>query len=114
MSVGEIRKLLRQMLGSDEAKSLAARIVIYSRQEDAVNPLVDVFYAGVDESTGLLILELIADIGGPDAMAVLRNIYNFEDDKPNFQRAAIRGLLRNRNNLDKEELEELLGSIGDY
>lgn len=107
-------QLVRHLVGTGEMQPLAARVILLSLQEDAVDPLVDIYYAGVDEKTGVAILEILAEIGGPDALAVLRNVYTFDDEHPAFQRAAARGLLRNRYNLDSEELEDIARYVRDH
>lgn len=114
MTIPDISLLIQQLMSVNEAKRLAARMTLLALEEDAVNPLVDEFYAGVTTTIGEAILEIISEIGGPDALAILRNVYHFEDENAVLRRAAVRGLLRNRENLDKDELDDLLGSMSDY
>jgi hypothetical protein len=60
---------------------------------------------------GIAILELVAEIGGPDALSLLRNVYHFDDQHTAWRNAARRGLFHNRNNLDASELTDLLDNI---
>jgi hypothetical protein len=103
MNADEIRRCLVQLVSADPAERDAAREALYTQQEDAVYPLLDQFYAGVDEATGVAVLGVLADIGGPDALAALRQVFHFEE-RPAWRRAAARGLLRNRANLDHDEI----------
>ncbi len=96
--------LLKQLTDGDAE----ARAALLALDEDAVNPLIDAFHAGVSEAGGLAIIDLVAEIGGPDALTLLRYVYHFEA-RPAWKTAARRGLLLNRSNLDASELAELTG-----
>jgi hypothetical protein len=91
-------------------RPLAARTLLFAMDEAAVEPLIAEFYAGVDDATGVAILDILGEIGGPDALATLWNVYHFEE-KQVFIESAVRGLMRNRLNLDQAETKELLGHL---
>lgn len=96
---------LVQLLGSeDEMNRQAARMILLALQEAAVNPLGDQLYAGVTDAQGVGILNVVAEIGGPDAMAMLRTVFQFGDERPKLQLTAAEGLLRNQANLSPEEI----------
>lgn len=96
--------LVKQFLAGDAE----ARVELLALDEDAVNPLIEAFYAGVGEAGGVAIIDLVAEIGGPDALTLLRYAYHFEE-RLALKEAARRGLLLNQNNLDAQELAELTG-----
>lgn len=56
----------------DERDSVLS--AIYAADEDAVAALTDQFYAGVNEATGLAILEIVSDIGGWEARLLLEDV----------------------------------------
>jgi hypothetical protein len=89
-----IRELLRIFVHGNDAERDAARTEFYRRDEDAVDPLTDEFYAGVDEATGVAILEIISAIGGPDALRLLKYACYF-GDKEAWRDAGARGLADN-------------------
>ena len=101
-------QLVKQITSKDLFESASARRYLLSMEEDAINPLVDEYYAGVTEEQGVAILDIIARIGGPDAMVVLRNIFNFEEKRQSIKLAAALGLLRNRIGLSRNELEDVM------
>ncbi|HLU12016.1 MAG TPA: hypothetical protein VK003_20235, partial [Oceanobacillus sp.] len=68
--------------------------VFLRMDEDAVQPLADELYSGVDEKTGVVILELLAEIGGWEAMVVLQDIYQ-AGGREALVKAAAQGLARN-------------------
>lgn len=80
---------------------------IIALDEDAIHPLVDEFYAGVTDAQGVAILDIVAEIGGPDAMSMLRNVFHFEDSRHKLQYAAAKGLLLNLYNLSPHERDEV-------
>jgi hypothetical protein len=94
-------------LGSpDETAREAAWAALRTLDEDAMDPLTDAFYAGVPEATGVCILNLVAEIGGPDALLLLRSVYD-SSERPAWKRAAASGLLRNADNLEAVERDML-------
>ena len=68
----EMRNLLKRINSGDDS----ARIEILQHDEDAVDALTDEFYSGVNEATGVIILNLLTEIGGPDALLVLVDVAN--------------------------------------
>lgn len=111
MSLDQARRLVQLLTGSNPTQQTVARMLLISLQEDAVEPLIEQFYSGVNEANGKMILNILGEIGGPDALVTLRSVYHF-DDHAGLRRAAAEGLLRNRSNLDKDELEELEQYVG--
>jgi hypothetical protein len=105
------REMVCQLTGADADEREAARARLLAMDEDAVNPLLDVFYGGVSEAEGLAILDVVAEIGGPDALSMLRNVYHFEEKRKAWQDAAARGLMQNADNLDAGEADEVRGYI---
>jgi hypothetical protein len=89
-----VRRLLDQIVrGSAEARA-AAWLVFLHLDEAAVQPLADELYDGVDEQTGVVILELLGEISGWEARAVLQDIFN-AGGRDALVKAAARGLARN-------------------
>ena len=105
-----VGKLIQQLTDGSAEQRLAARMILMALDEEAIEPLIAHYYAGVTEATGITLLELMAEIGGPDALATLWNVYHFEVCETWIQ-AAVRGLLHNRDNLDKDEIQELQSFI---
>jgi hypothetical protein len=105
------RQLLSDLIHTDALQRENAHAALRSLDEEIVDPLIGEFYSGVNESLGVAILELVAEIGGPDALSLLRNVYHFDDHHVLWRQTAARGLLHNRNNLDAAELTDLLGNI---
>jgi hypothetical protein len=103
------RQLLVDLTSSDDRRREAARATLLALDEAIVDPLIGEFYSGVSEVLGVAILDVAAEIGGPDALSLLRNVYHFDDHHAAWREAAARGLLHNRANLDAAELSELLG-----
>ncbi|MBZ0286976.1 MAG: hypothetical protein K8I30_05135, partial [Anaerolineae bacterium] len=103
------RQLLTDLTSADDSRREAARAALLAYDEAIVDPLIGEFYSGVSEVSGVAILDLVAEIGGPDALSLLRNVYHFDDHHAAWREAAALGLLRNRHNLDAAELRELPG-----
>lgn len=99
-------RLIDAIHSGTSARGLAARMIILSAQEAAVNDLADLYYAGIPEAHILIVFDLLAEIGGPDALAVLRSAFAFQD-LTLLKRAAAQGLLRNLNNLSTDEADEI-------
>lgn len=55
-------------------------------------PLVDQFYAGVNEQSGLAIIEVLCEIGGFEALALLENVYHLDAWYESWRAAAEHGL----------------------
>jgi lysophospholipase L1-like esterase len=74
--------LLKQLTtGSDDERD-SARQTLYALDEEAVEPLIDQFYAGVNEATGLAILEIVSDIGGWEARMLLEDVVHLSARYP--------------------------------
>ncbi len=89
----------------DAVQQQAARDALLMLDEEAVNPLIEAFHAGVNEVTGVVILDLVGEIGGPDALTLLRYVFNFEEAHTAWYRASAKGLLYNEHSLDTAERE---------
>lgn len=105
------RQLLSDLIHNDTVQRESAQAELLSLDEEIVDPLIGEFYSGVSERLGVAIIELVAEIGGPDALSLLRNVYHFDDHHVAWRAAARRGLLHNRHNLDTTELDNLLSDI---
>lgn len=106
--------LIGELISSNVLNRSAARMILLSLQESAVNPLGDAFYAGVNDAQGAAILDVVAEIGGPDALAMLRNVFDFEDHRPDLQVCAAMGLLENYQNLSVDEIWHVKNFLRDY
>lgn len=102
------RQLLSDLIQDDTVWRENAHAALRSLDEEIVDPLIGEFYSGVSERLGVVIIELVTEIGGPDALSLLRNVYHFDDHHTAWRAAARRGLLHNRHNLDASELDDLL------
>jgi hypothetical protein len=100
--------LLRQLTSSDLTEQHDARQALLAMDEDTVDPLIAEFYAGVNEAVGVVILDLVGEIGGPDALLLLKNVYYDPGQRPAWREASRNGLLHNRDNLNPDELAKLL------
>jgi HEAT repeat protein len=90
----DLKFLLDEILSGDAKRQQQARIVLLAMDEDAVPPLVDAFYAGVTEAQGVVLLDIVAEIGGPDAIQLLEDVSE-HPGKPAWERWALLGLARN-------------------
>ncbi|MBL8164581.1 MAG: hypothetical protein JNJ61_21505 [Anaerolineae bacterium] len=99
--------LIRALNEADAQARSAAWDALRALDEDAVDALLNAFYAGMSEPHGTLILALVAEIGGPDALTLLRNVYYDPGARQAWHTAAAQGLLHNRANLDAHELAQL-------
>lgn len=107
MSEVNFAQLVKELVDDNPIVQQAARMILMALDEDAIDPLIDEFYAGVTDAQGDAILKIMAEIGGPDAMSTLRNVFHFEDTRLVLKRAAANGLLHNSENLSHDELEEV-------
>lgn len=89
-----VRRLLDQIVTGTPEERAAAWLIFLHHDENAVQPLADELYSGVDEATGVAILELLGEIGGWEARIVLQDIYN-AGSRDALVKAAERGLARN-------------------
>lgn len=71
----DFHSLIQQL--TDPTTHATARQTLLELDEQAVEPLVDQFYAGVTEAQGLAILDVVSTIGGYEALALLQDVlYN--------------------------------------
>ena len=89
-----IRELLRALIHGSADERQSALHELYRMDEAAVDALTDEFYAGVDEATGVAILEVVSTIGGPDALRLLKYACYF-GDKAAWREAGAKGLADN-------------------
>jgi len=73
----ETTTLLKQIINGHHAQRKQALQTLYTADEGAVTPLIDEFYAGVNETTGLLIITVLSDIGGYEANQLFEDIITF-------------------------------------
>jgi hypothetical protein len=95
MTAEEVRRRLTEITDGTGEERAAARLAFLRLDEDVVQLLADELYSGVDEKTGVVILELLAEIGGWEAMIVLQDIVQ-AGGRDAMVKAAARGLVRNR------------------
>ena len=107
MKQPDFNKLVKQLISNNAIEHMAAQMIILSMEENAVNPLADVYYAGITDAEGVAILQTLARIGGYEALAVLRNVFDFEEQRPVLRNAAAWGLLHNKDKLSLEEYQEI-------
>lgn len=107
MSQPNYPALMQQLIAEDLHTRMAARMILLSMQEDAVNPIGDAFYEGVGEGHGVALIEIVAAIGGPDALAMLRNIFEFEKEQHAWRVAAAKGLLHHQHALSDDERDRV-------
>ena len=95
MTPEDIQRLVTQLTSLILVERTAARLAFLKMDEEAVQPLADELYSGVSETTGVAILELMGEIGGWEALAVLQDIYFAESSRPSLARAAAQALKDN-------------------
>lgn len=98
----DVRFLLDEILSGDDKRAQLARVVLLTLGEDAVSTLADEFYAGVSEAHGVVILDVAAEIGGPEAMQLLEDTIQHTNN-PVWRRWAVLGLARNY----REDISEI-------
>ena len=67
---GKYDSLVERFLLAEPIHRVAARMILMALQEDAIEPLADAYFAGVNDEQGIAILDLMADIGGYEALNV--------------------------------------------
>ena len=95
MTPHEIRQLVAHLTSDTPVERAAARLALLHMDEEAIQPLADELYSGVNEATGVAILELMGEIGGWEALAVLQDIYNAEGSRESMIKAAAQALRDN-------------------
>ncbi len=107
MSSDNLPALIRQLTSADAAEREAARNALLALDEDAVDPLIAEFHAGVSDAMGAAIIDVVGEIGGPDALTLLRYVFHFEEHRPLCHAAAIKALRYNAHSLDQSERDAL-------
>lgn len=107
MSKPNYTLLVRHLVDDDIEVRQSAYDTLITLDEDAIHPLIDEWHAGVTDAWGIAILDVVAEIGGPDAMSMLRNVFHFEESRYKLQYAAAKGLLLNLYNLSPHERDEV-------
>lgn len=74
-------------MGGDAQTRASALETLYTLDEHAVEPLIDEFYAGVNEQTGLVIIEIVSTIGGWEARQLLDDIADNPQPYTSWKRA---------------------------
>jgi len=95
MTPQDIKRLIVQLTSAVLVERTAARLLFLKMDEDAIQPLADELYSGVGEPTGVAILELMGEIGGWEAIAVLQDIYFAESSRPALVKVAEQALKDN-------------------
>jgi hypothetical protein len=89
-----LKFLLDEILSGDNERRQRAQVLLLALDEDAVTALVDAFYAGVSEAQGVVLLDVVAEIGGPEALQLLEHVYR-NPREPSWERWAALGMARN-------------------
>ncbi len=74
----DYHQLLQHITSGDDAQRQNALQIIAEQDEYAIAPLIDQFYAGVDEATGLVIIDILGAIGGFEARQLLEDVYHLD------------------------------------
>lgn len=98
--------LLKQLVSSETSERQAAKMILYALQEAAIEPLADLYYAGVTEAEGVAIASLFGEIGGYEALNVLRDVFKYES-RVALKRAAALGLMEHVFSLSQDEREAI-------
>lgn len=104
---GKYDALVNRFLQAEPVHRTAARMILIAVQEDAVEPLSDAFYAGVTEEQGAAVIMLLADIGGYEALNILRDIVKHHVKNLRLRVIAAEGLLKNENAISEKEQKAL-------
>lgn len=104
MNHPDYANLIEQLTGTSLHEQLAAKMILLAMQEDAIDPLADLLYAGVNDASGRAIIDVVATIGGYEALLLLKQIFDFNQNTV-FVLAAARGLIHNVDQLSREERE---------
>ena len=97
MTKTDYHQLLQHLVSGNTSQRQSALKIIAEQDEDAVQPLIDQFYAGVNEATGLVIIDLIGTIGGFEARQLLEDLYylNQAQNKESWYQSAKDALKHN-------------------
>lgn len=111
MNQPNYQELVRQLVSNDAEQQIAARQILLALEEDAVTGLLDEYYAGVNQAQGIAVLDILAQIGGYEALNALRSLLFFDlTTPPTLRTAAAKGLLLNSDYLSPDEVQK----ISDY
>jgi hypothetical protein len=109
MTHSDFQQLIKQLVSENPDEQAQARKTLFVLDEDAVSPLLDEYYAGVNEAQGSAILSLLAEMGGYEALNALRSICFFDlSTPPQLRKIAANGLLLNIDSLSPDEYEKIL------
>ena len=103
----DFHTLMKQLSSLDPAERESARANLLQMDEDVMDLLVAEFYAGMPEKLGVMLLEVIGEIGGYEALNLLGDVYYSNDTRPALKTAARLALLRNADNLDPLQVKKL-------
>ncbi|MEM9950722.1 MAG: hypothetical protein AAF846_03925 [Chloroflexota bacterium] len=106
--------LVERFLVAEPIHRMAARMILLALQEDAVEALEDAYYAGVTDKQGIAILELLGEIGGYEALHMMRDIVKHETKRRSLRVVAAKGLMRNADNLSKKERKVIERFLSKY
>lgn len=81
-------KLINDLTSEDDPIRESAYQAILMQDEGAVDPLIDIFYAGVNEATGLAMLDILNRIGGYEVRLLLEDLTKHETRKIRWRDAA--------------------------
>lgn len=91
----ECNQLITQIMQGSDAERQNALERIFEADEAAITPLIDHFYAGVNESTGLVIIALLNYIGGYEAQQLFHDLLDFPQPHNSWEWAAEAALQAN-------------------
>lgn len=95
MTPDDARRLIAQLTSASVTERAAARLTFLKLDEDAIQPLANELYSGVNTSTAVAILELMGEIGGWEALVVLQDICFAESTRSSLAKAAAQALVEN-------------------
>jgi hypothetical protein len=113
--VNKYDELVQRFLSGQPIHQMAARMILLAVQEDAVEALADAYYAGVNEAQAKQILGILGEIGGYEALNILRDVFQYEPNK-SLKLSAVEALIPNAEVLSLEEkiaLKDFLESLNE-
>lgn len=106
-------ELVQRFINGQAIHQMAARMILLAVQEEAVEALADAYYAGINEAQGQMLLGILGEIGGYEALNILRDVFQYETNAK-IKLSAAEGLIRNAAVLSMEEklaLKDYLESL---
>lgn len=92
----DVYALVQQLVSDDAAVSAQARDTLLALDEAVGSDLINLFYAGLSESAGVAVIELVAEIGGFEARSLLEDVAHLSSyGRAAWREAARRGLAHN-------------------